>query len=126
MPFWLTIAEILPGLLTASRQPTVRQTLVEAFHGPTLRVYGNDDLVGVEVGGAVKNVLAIATGIADAMPGPAGGPPGLGLNARAALITRGLAEMTRLGVALGAPDGDDRHGEKGGALASAEFVGAAH
>jgi glycerol-3-phosphate dehydrogenase (NAD(P)+) len=67
---------------------------VEAFHGATLRVYSSSDVVGVEVGGAVKNVLAIAAGIADGMQ--------LGLNARAALITRGLAEMTRLGVALGA------------------------
>ena len=61
---------------------------------PSLRIYTSADPVGVEVGGAVKNVLAIATGIADGM--------GLGLNARAALVTRGLAEMTRLGVALGA------------------------
>jgi glycerol-3-phosphate dehydrogenase (NAD(P)+) len=68
--------------------------LVAAFHSPTLRVYANDDLVGVEVGGAVKNVLAIATGLCDGLQ--------LGLNARAALITRGLAEMTRLGLALGA------------------------
>jgi len=67
---------------------------VAAFHSPSLRVYANDDIVGVEVGGAVKNVLAIATGLCDGL--------GLGLNARAALITRGLAEMTRLGVALGA------------------------
>jgi glycerol-3-phosphate dehydrogenase (NAD(P)+) len=59
-----------------------------------LRVYTSGDPVGVEVGGAVKNVMAIATGIADGMQ--------LGLNARAALITRGLAEMTRLGLALGA------------------------
>jgi glycerol-3-phosphate dehydrogenase (NAD(P)+) len=57
-------------------------------------VYANDDVAGVEVGGAVKNVLAIATGLCDGL--------GLGLNARAALITRGLAEITRLGVALGA------------------------
>jgi glycerol-3-phosphate dehydrogenase (NAD(P)+) len=57
-------------------------------------VYANSDIVGVEVGGAVKNVLAIATGLCDGL--------GLGLNARAALITRGLAEMTRLGLALGA------------------------
>jgi glycerol-3-phosphate dehydrogenase (NAD(P)+) len=67
---------------------------VAAFHSPTLRVYANDDIVGVEVGGAVKNVLAIATGLCDGLQ--------LGLNARAALITRGLAEMTRLGLALGA------------------------
>jgi glycerol-3-phosphate dehydrogenase (NAD(P)+) len=65
-----------------------------ALHGEGLRVYSTDDVIGVEVGGAVKNVLAIATGISDAL--------GLGLNARAALITRGAAEMTRLGVALGA------------------------
>ena len=57
-------------------------------------MYANDDLPGVEVGGAVKNVLAIATGLADGLQ--------LGLNARAALITRGLAEITRLGLALGA------------------------
>ena len=57
-------------------------------------MYANEDVVGVEVGGAVKNVLAIATGLADGLQ--------LGLNARAALITRGLAEMTRLGLALGA------------------------
>ena len=82
------------ALVAASAHATVRQTLVDAFHGPDLRVYANDDIVGVEVGGAVKNVLAIATGLCDGLS--------LGLNARAALITRGLAEMTRLGVALGA------------------------
>ena len=81
------------ALVAASRHEQVRRGLVEAFHGPTLRVYANDDLVGVEVGGAVKNVLAIATGLADGL--------NLGLNARAALITRGLAEMARLGLALG-------------------------
>ncbi len=64
------------------------------LHGNRLRVYANDDLVGVEVGGAVKNVLAIATGVCDGL--------GLGLNSRAALITRGLAEIARLGLALGA------------------------
>jgi glycerol-3-phosphate dehydrogenase (NAD(P)+) len=82
------------ALVAASVHPTVRDTLVAAFHSPTLRIYANEDVVGVEVGGAVKNVLAIATGLCDGMQ--------LGLNARAALITRGLAEMTRLGVALGA------------------------
>lgn len=82
------------ALVAASSQALVRSTLVEAFHSPSLRVYANDDIVGVEVGGAVKNVLAIATGLCDGL--------NLGLNARAALITRGLAEMTRLGVALGA------------------------
>ena len=108
-------AQVAPGLLggaltgpsfaqeVARRQPTalvaasphaqVREALVAAFHGDSLRVYANDDLVGAEVGGAVKNVLAIACGLCDGLA--------LGLNARAALVTRGLAEMTRLGVALG-------------------------
>ena len=84
----------LTALVAASAHETVRQALVTAFHSPTLRVYANEDIVGVEVGGAVKNVLAIATGLCDGL--------NLGLNARAALITRGLAEMTRLGLALGA------------------------
>ncbi|MDI1338270.1 NAD(P)H-dependent glycerol-3-phosphate dehydrogenase [Polaromonas sp.] len=82
------------ALVAASEHAEVRDTLVAAFHSPTLRIYANDDIVGVEVGGAVKNVLAIATGLCDGL--------NLGLNARAALITRGLAEMTRLGLALGA------------------------
>jgi len=82
------------ALVAASRHASVRELLVAAFHNRSLRVYANDDIVGVEVGGAVKNVLAIATGLCDGLE--------LGLNARAALITRGLTEMTRLGVALGA------------------------
>lgn len=82
------------ALVAASAHAEVRDALVAAFHSSTLRVYANDDIVGVEVGGAVKNVLAIATGLCDGLQ--------LGLNARAALITRGLVEMTRLGVALGA------------------------
>lgn len=82
------------ALVAASPHAAVRDVLVQAFHSPSLRVYANDDIVGVEVGGAVKNVLAIATGLCDGL--------NLGLNARAALVTRGLAEMTRLGVALGA------------------------
>ena len=82
------------ALVAASADDTVRQALVSAFHSQSLRVYVSDDVVGVEVGGAVKNVLAIATGLCDGLQ--------LGLNARAALITRGLAEMTRLGLALGA------------------------
>lgn len=82
------------ALVAASAHASVREVLVQAFHSPSLRVYANDDIVGVEVGGAVKNVLAIATGLCDGLE--------LGLNARAALVTRGLAEMTRLGVALGA------------------------
>ena len=82
------------ALVAASEHAHVRSALVAAFHSPTLRVYANEDIVGVEVGGAVKNVLAIATGLCDGLS--------LGLNARAALITRGLSEMTRLGLALGA------------------------
>jgi glycerol-3-phosphate dehydrogenase (NAD(P)+) len=82
------------ALVAASADASVRAAAVAAFHHASLRIYTSADPVGVEVGGAVKNVLAIATGIADGM--------GLGLNARAALVTRGLAEMTRLGVALGA------------------------
>lgn len=82
------------ALVAASRHRQVRHALVAAFHGPTMRVYENHDIIGVEVGGAVKNVLAIATGLADGLD--------LGLNARAALITRGLSEMSRLGLALGA------------------------
>lgn len=82
------------ALVAASAHAAVRDALVTAFHGSSLRVYANDDVVGVEVGGAVKNVLAIATGLCDGLH--------LGLNARAALVTRGLAEITRLGLALGA------------------------
>ena len=82
------------ALVAASEHAGVRDALVAAFHSNALRVYASNDIVGVEVGGAVKNVLAIATGLCDGL--------GLGLNARAALITRGLSEMTRLGVALGA------------------------
>jgi glycerol-3-phosphate dehydrogenase (NAD(P)+) len=93
--FALEVARQQPtALVAASAHACVRHALVQAFHGPALRVYANSDIVGVEVGGAVKNVLAIATGLCDGL--------GLGLNARAALITRGLAEMTRLGLALGA------------------------
>jgi glycerol-3-phosphate dehydrogenase (NAD(P)+) len=82
------------ALVAASDDAAARDAMVQAFHNNSLRVYANDDIVGVEVGGAVKNVLAIATGLCDGLQ--------LGLNARAALITRGLAEITRLGVALGA------------------------
>ena len=90
------VARGLPtALVAASHKSALAQAAVAAFHGSALRVYTSDDVAGVEVGGAVKNVMAIATGIVDGMTG-------VGLNARAALITRGLAEMTRLGVALGA------------------------
>ena len=92
------VARGLPCALTvASSSAELRERVVAAAHGDNLRVYSHDDLIGVEVGGAVKNVMAIATGVADGL--------GLGLNARAALITRGLAEITRLGLALGAQPG---------------------
>ena len=90
------------ALVVASTDAALCVDAVQALHSESLRIYTSDDPVGVEVGGAVKNVLAIATGIADGMPAMPGAEGGLGLNARAALITRGLAEMTRLGVALGA------------------------
>jgi glycerol-3-phosphate dehydrogenase (NAD(P)+) len=83
------------ALVAASDDAALAAAAVAAFHHEALRVYTSADVAGVEVGGAVKNVLAIATGIAD-------GIAASGLNARAALVTRGLAEMTRLGLALGA------------------------
>ena len=82
------------ALVAASADEALCAMAVQAFHSDSLRIYTASDPVGVEVGGAVKNVMAIATGIADGLQ--------LGQNARAALITRGLAEITRLGVALGA------------------------
>lgn len=89
------VAQGLPVALTvASSSPALREVTTAAFHGAALRVYASTDLVGVEVGGALKNVIAVACGICDGLA--------LGTNARAALITRGLAEMTRFGVALGA------------------------
>ncbi|WKK17369.1 NAD(P)H-dependent glycerol-3-phosphate dehydrogenase [Achromobacter insolitus] len=89
------VAQGLPVALTvASDSPALREATTAAFHGAALRVYASTDLVGVEVGGALKNVIAVACGICDGLA--------LGTNARAALITRGLAEMTRFGVALGA------------------------
>jgi len=92
--FALEVARGLPCALTlAAKDAAFARSSAGALHGGRLRVYYSSDLVGVEVGGAVKNVMAIAVGIADGL--------GLGQNARAALITRGLAEITRLGVALG-------------------------
>jgi len=88
------VAQGLPCALSiASSDAALCQRVVDALHGRNLRIYSTDDMVGVEVGGAVKNILAIATGVSDGL--------GLGLNARAALMTRGLAEIMRLGVALG-------------------------
>ncbi|MFP5401829.1 MAG: NAD(P)H-dependent glycerol-3-phosphate dehydrogenase [Gammaproteobacteria bacterium] len=84
----------LPAAITlASRDPAFARHWVTVLHQPRLRIYANTDLVGCEVGGAVKNVMAIAAGVSDGM--------GFGLNARAALITRGLAEIARLARALG-------------------------
>lgn len=78
----------------AANDPDFARRMARDLHNARLRIYANDDLIGVEVGGAVKNVLAIATGVCDGL--------GLGLNSRAALMTRGLAEIARLGQALGA------------------------
>ena len=92
--FALEVARGLPTALTlASGEEIFARELARELHQPLLRVYYSSDVIGVEIGGAIKNVMAIATGICDGL--------GLGLNARAALITRGLAEMTRLGLKLG-------------------------
>ncbi len=92
--------EVARGMPTAvalaSNDAAFARSTAQALNTPRLRIYANDDLIGAEVGGAVKNVLAIAAGISDGL--------GLGLNARAALITRGLAEITRFGAALGAKE----------------------
>ncbi len=89
------VARGLPSALTvASRDASLLRAGVHALHHDGMRVYASDDLSGVAVGGAVKNVLAIACGVCDGLE--------QGHNARAALITRGLAEMSRLGLVLGA------------------------
>jgi glycerol-3-phosphate dehydrogenase (NAD(P)+) len=91
-------AEVAAGqptaVVAASSDALAAVAVQHAFSSAAFRVYTNDDVAGVELGGALKNVIAVATGIAEGV--------GLGHNPRAALITRGLAEMTRLGVALGA------------------------
>ena len=88
------VARGQPTALTlASADATFAREMARELHGGSLRVYSGSDVVGVEVAGAIKNVMAIATGICDGLK--------LGLNARAALMTRGLAEISRLGVALG-------------------------
>lgn len=93
--FALEVARGLPTAVTlAATDAGFAEDMAQHLHGGNLRIYANEDLVGAEVGGAVKNVLAIATGICDGL--------GLGNNARAALITRGLVEITRFGEALGA------------------------
>lgn len=89
------VAAGLPvALVAAANDPAVHRLAVEALHHDAARIYPGDDPVGVEIGGAMKNVIAIAAGICDGLD--------LGLNARAALITRGLAEVARLGATLGA------------------------
>ena len=88
------VARGLPTAVTlASTDGAFARETAQQLHSTSLRIYSSDDVVGVEVGGAVKNVMAIASGICDGLK--------LGLNARAALITRGLAEVARLGVRLG-------------------------
>ena len=89
------VAQEMPtAVAVASESVQVALRVQEAFTTSFFRVYRNDDVVGVELGGAIKNVIAIAAGISDGL--------GFGCNTRAALITRGLAEMTRLGLAMGA------------------------
>ena len=93
--FALELGKGQPTAMTAaSRYPDFLPQVVSYFHGNNLRMYTSQDVIGVELGGAVKNVLAIAAGISDGL--------GFGANARAALITRGLAELMRLGAAMGA------------------------
>ena len=88
------VARGMPAaVVVAARHEDTARTMADALHGGALRVYHTDDIVGAELGGALKNIIAIACGVADGV--------GLGLNARAALITRGLAEITRLAVARG-------------------------
>ncbi|MQY50698.1 NAD(P)-dependent glycerol-3-phosphate dehydrogenase [Rhodocyclus tenuis] len=88
------VAQGLPTAVTlASADIEFARRIAHALHCPRLRIYASDDLKGVEIGGAVKNVMAIAAGICDGL--------GLGHNARAALVTRGLAEMARFGLAVG-------------------------
>jgi glycerol-3-phosphate dehydrogenase (NAD(P)+) len=93
--FATEVARGLPTAMTvAASDAAFGQALAGAFHGDNYRVYTSDDVVGAELGGAIKNVLAIAAGISDGL--------GFGANARAAIITRGLAEIMRLGVKMGA------------------------
>lgn len=82
------------AVVVAGRGEAATQRVAEAFHAGSFRVYHTDDIIGAELGGALKNIVAIACGAADGL--------GMGLNARAALMTRGLAEITRLAVARGA------------------------
>lgn len=92
--FAAEVAARQPTAIVAAGPAAAARFAQDALSNATLRVYTHDDIVGVELGGSLKNVMAVATGIVEGV--------GLGNNSRAALITRGLAEMTRLGVALGA------------------------
>ncbi|ROR34213.1 glycerol 3-phosphate dehydrogenase (NAD(P)+) [Inmirania thermothiophila] len=91
--FAAEVAAGLPTAVTVAGHPEAARAWARRLHHGAFRAYLSDDLVGVEVGGAVKNVMAIAAGVSDGL--------GFGANARAALVTRGLAEVTRLGLALG-------------------------
>ena len=92
--FAMEVAAGMPTALTVhSEDADFAQQVADVLHGPSFRAYTGDDMLGAELGGAMKNVLAVATGVADGM--------GLGLNARAGLITRGLNEMLRLNIAIG-------------------------
>lgn len=91
--FAAEVARELPtAVVVAATDPALAATLAQDFHSESFRVYTSQDVVGVELGGSIKNVLAVATGISDGL--------GAGANARAALVTRGLAELVRLGAAL--------------------------
>ncbi len=93
--FAIELAHELPtAVVAASLTPAAVEHVQKEFRSSTLRLYGSNDLIGVEIGGALKNIIAIAAGVVEGL--------GLGHNALAALITRGLAEITRLAVALGA------------------------
>lgn len=91
--FALEVHQGQPTAVVAAGEPGAARQVQEAFATPRFRVYTQDDLIGVEVGGSLKNVIAIAAGVLEGL--------GMGHNPRAALITRGLAEITRLGIALG-------------------------
>jgi glycerol-3-phosphate dehydrogenase (NAD(P)+) len=92
--FAVEVARQLPtAILAASRSSAAIEAVQAEFRGPSLRVYGSADVIGVEIGGAMKNVIAIAAGVVEGL--------GLGHNALAALITRGLAEVTRIACAMG-------------------------
>ncbi len=93
--FAMEVVRCLPtAVVVASENSAAAAMVQKTFNSPYFRTYTHTDVTGVELGGALKNVMAVATGLCDGL--------GLGFNARAALITRGLAEMTRLGVSLGA------------------------